>query len=57
MGYVESGALIVRASKGEEHLIGAGQAFEVGPEHDAWVVGDVPCTALDFTPPGPSPMA
>lgn len=49
IGYVESGSLAVRTSDGQEHLVGAGEAFEVGPGHDAWVVGDQPCVALDFT--------
>jgi hypothetical protein len=30
--------------------VGPGEAFEVGPGHDAWVVGDEPCVALDFEP-------
>jgi quercetin dioxygenase-like cupin family protein len=51
IGYVESGSLVVRTSAGQEQLVSAGEAFEVGPGHDAWVVGDQPCVALDFVVP------
>jgi hypothetical protein len=50
IGYVISGYMIVMDATGVEAEIGPGAAFEVGPDHDAWVVGDEPCTALDFTP-------
>ena len=50
IGYVISGKMCVRASDGTEAHIGPGEAFEVHPGHDAWVVGDEPCLALDFGP-------
>jgi hypothetical protein len=50
IGYVISGAMMVKDAAGGEQEIGPGFAFEVGPGHDAWVVGDAPCTALDFIP-------
>lgn len=50
VGYVVSGRMRVRDASGEERHVGPGQAFETGPGHDAWVVGDAPCVALDFTP-------
>ncbi len=40
---------MVRDSSGNESLVHAGEAFEVAENHDAWVVGDEPCVALDFT--------
>ena len=49
IGYIISGYMIIRDSTGFEKEIGPGDAFEVTPEHDAWVVGSTPCTALDFT--------
>jgi redox-sensitive bicupin YhaK (pirin superfamily) len=55
IGYVISGSMMVKDAAGGEQQIGPGFAFEVGPGHDAWVVGDAPCTALDFIPmAGPS---
>jgi len=50
IGYLISGSMMVKDASGEEQEIGPGFAFEVGPGHDAWVVGDSPCTALDFIP-------
>jgi hypothetical protein len=50
IGYVVSGSMMVLGADGGEKEIGPGVAFEIGPNHDAWVIGDAPCTALDFTP-------
>jgi hypothetical protein len=47
---VISGSMMVMDAAGRQMEIGPGVAFEVGPDHDAWVVGDTPCTALDFIP-------
>jgi quercetin dioxygenase-like cupin family protein len=47
-GYVISGRMHVQASDGTEAEIEPGDAFLVAPGHDAWVVGDEPCVALDF---------
>lgn len=52
IGYVVSGRMMVRDSTGNEIEVGPGAAFEVGPDHDAWVVGGTPCVALDFIPSG-----
>jgi hypothetical protein len=48
IGYVISGHFIIRAPDGTEAKVGPGDAFEMGPNHDAWVLGDEPCVALDF---------
>ena len=48
IGYIQSGTLVVRGADGVEVTLAAGQAFEVSANHDAWVVGDEPCVALDF---------
>jgi hypothetical protein len=40
--------MIVRGTDGKEVPVGPGDAFEVKPGHDAWVVGNEPCVALDF---------
>lgn len=49
IGYVISGYMMVRDAAGKEIEVGPGKAFEVGPGHDAWVIGEEPCIALDFT--------
>ena len=50
IGYVLAGRMMVKDASGKEVEVGPGRAFEVGPDHDAWVVGNTPCTALDFVP-------
>ncbi len=48
VGYVISGSMVVHGPDGKEITVGPGEAFEVGPRHDAWVLGNQPCVALDF---------
>ena len=48
VGYIISGKMVVQDASGFEQEIGPGEAFEVMPGHDAWVVGNAPCIALDF---------
>lgn len=48
IGYVIRGHMAVCGADGQKIIIGPGEAFEVGPGHDAWVVGDESCMALDF---------
>ena len=48
IGYILSGQMAVKGADGKEVKIGPGDAFEVKPGHDAWVVGNEPCVALDF---------
>src|ERR1035437_3581035 len=40
--------MVVRAPDGVQVELGPGDAFEAPPGHDAWVVGEEPCVALDF---------
>jgi hypothetical protein len=40
--------MAVCPASGGEFEVGPGDFFEVGPNHDAWVLGDQPCVALDF---------
>jgi hypothetical protein len=48
LGVILSGQLVVRGADGVEMLAGPGEAFEAQPGHDAWVVGEAACVALDF---------
>jgi len=48
IGYVISGKMIIKSPDGTEFSVESGDAFEIGPGHDAWVVGSDPCIALDF---------
>jgi hypothetical protein len=53
VGLIESGQMAIQAADGSQVTVGPGDLFEVGPEHDAWVIGDEPCVALDFEPRPP----
>ena len=48
VGYALSGSLHVRTDEGSELDIGPGDAYEILPGHDAWVVGDEAFRALEF---------
>jgi len=48
LGVVISGRLRVQMPDGTELEIGPGEAFEIPPGHDAWVVGDEPWVCVDF---------
>ncbi len=48
IGYILPGRMVVRGADGQEVLVGPGDSFEAQPGHDAWVVGDEVCIALDF---------
>jgi len=50
IGYIVSGNMIIKDSAGNETKVSPGEAFEIGPGHDAWVIGEEPCVALDFIP-------
>lgn len=46
--HLTSGRMHVVMDDGTEGEIGPGDVAYIGPGHDAWVVGDEPCTGLDF---------
>jgi uncharacterized cupin superfamily protein len=48
IGYVISGSFGVSDMQGNKSTIKAGDAFELEPGSDAWVIGEEPCVALDF---------
>jgi hypothetical protein len=47
--YAISGRLRVRMDDGAEQEFGPGDAMYIPPGHDAWVVGNEPFVAVDFT--------
>jgi quercetin dioxygenase-like cupin family protein len=48
-GYIVEGRMVVRMDDGSEVEYGPGDAFYMPPGHDAWIVGDQRCVAIDFT--------
>ena len=48
VGYALSGSLHVVMDDGSELGIRVGDAFEIPPGHDAWVVGDEPFDSVEF---------
>ncbi|MFI8293516.1 cupin domain-containing protein [Streptomyces sp. ms191] len=48
VGYVVSGRMKVVMDDGETAELGPGDFMAVAPGHDAWVLGDEPCVALDW---------
>lgn len=48
-GYIESGRLHIAMDDGTEVDLEPGEFFVCQPGHDAWVVGDEPCIAFDFS--------
>ena len=47
--YVISGRIRIRMDDGSEEEFGPGDVGYVPPGHNAWVVGDEPFVAVDFT--------
>jgi ketosteroid isomerase-like protein len=50
LGYVISGRMHITADDGTESEVAAGDAFDLPPGHDAFVVGDEPCVMIDVAP-------
>jgi ketosteroid isomerase-like protein len=50
LGYAISGAMVVQMDDGSEVTIHGGDVFDLPAGHDAWVIGDVPCEMVDFSP-------
>src|SRR5437870_3748380 len=48
-GYIVSGRMHVEMDNGQTVEFGPGDAMVVPPGHDAWVLGNEPCIALDFS--------
>ena len=50
-GYAVSGRAGLRMADGTERELGAGDAFDIPPDHDMWTIGDEPYVAVDFDQP------
>jgi uncharacterized cupin superfamily protein len=48
VGYILSGTFHVATEDGGEAEFGAGDAYEIQPGHDGWVVGDEPVRSVEF---------
>jgi uncharacterized cupin superfamily protein len=48
LGYVISGRLGARMEDGTEMEFGPGDAYEIPPGHDGWVIGDEPAVGLEI---------
>ena len=48
LGVCLTGTMHVACDDGSEMDVNAGDAFEIPPGHDAWIVGDVTYTAIEF---------
>ncbi|MER5731560.1 cupin domain-containing protein [Streptomyces sp. NPDC002138] len=48
-GYIVSGRMNIAMDSGESAEVGPGDFIQIAPGHDAWVVGEEPCVALDWT--------
>lgn len=48
-GVVLSGQMEIETDAGARRRIGAGEAYEVPPGHDSWVVGDEPMVTIEFS--------
>jgi hypothetical protein len=49
VGYIQSGTMMVEDSHGNRVELHAGDAFELAPGCNAWVIGGEACVALDVT--------
>ncbi|HZU13982.1 MAG TPA: cupin domain-containing protein [Chloroflexota bacterium] len=47
-GYVSAGRIRVKMADGTEREIAAGDAFDIPPGHDMWVISDEPYVAIEF---------
>ncbi|MBV8297615.1 MAG: cupin domain-containing protein [Acidimicrobiia bacterium] len=48
-GYVISGRLHIKMDDGTEFDVGAGDAYDIPPGHDGWVVGEETYVGVDFS--------
>lgn len=48
VGYAVSGRMRIRSADGVESEVGAADAYDIAPGHDAWIVGDEVFVGLEF---------
>lgn len=48
LGVIVSGRLSVSHRDGSEVQLGPGDAYDIQPGHDSWVLGDEPCVGFEF---------
>jgi hypothetical protein len=48
LGVIVSGRLGIRHKDGSEVELGPGDAYDIQPGHDAWVVSEEPCVGFEF---------
>jgi hypothetical protein len=48
VGYLVSGRIGARMEDGTEMEFGPGDAYEIPPGHDGWVIGDEPAVGLEI---------
>lgn len=48
VNYIISGRMKVVMDDGTERELEPGDVADIAPGHDAWIIGDEPCVALDF---------
>jgi hypothetical protein len=51
VGYLLSGRLHVATEDGGDAEIGLGEAYDIQPGHDGWVVGDEAVVSVEFSGP------
>jgi hypothetical protein len=49
INYIISGRMVVAMDNGPQKEMGKGDVAVIPPGHDAWIVGNEPCVAIDFS--------
>ena len=49
INYIISGRILIAMDDGVQKEMGPGDVAIIPPGHDAWVIGNEPCVAIDFS--------